>query len=1519
MKVSIKNRMIGFLLLVFLVFGVMSNTSYAAESKGFILVVEAGGELVVAPEYITYQEGQTIKAALAESSHTFTGIDDSIITAVDDVAGNFRISDENGGYDLSRAASEIQFLRFCEEENGRPSEGLLNLMRVMADYLLEEADVKKAGEAAYKTAYSQFAGLDSDSANTLAKRMTDAVTAYKSTLEGTKHQVTFMDGTVVCSDAEISVKNAYGKTWVDDNQDGVLSLPKGEYTFHVNQAGLHTEGTLTVSKNLSIDAGLPKEFWLNTETFRISASYGAETNEEHKFSDDEFELSEWKNRQITVPVLDSFTGTVYSYAEFQNISELPVLTAIYQSAVTGEMVETKIPFESFTSGAVNVLTRGAKGNTVIYRISHVGENGYTYAQDYTVYFERIPSLTSIFVSDQAGTDQAATEPFEETKTNYTYKVLESVISVNVDAQPLESDYVVKINGQVSSGEKISVPLIIENGSSLKTDIEIEVSSGNYRNVYILNILPGEGQKITFLTKEKDVTVQVVNKNGMVMPCKKAQSSDTINRYEYVLVAEDAYQYVATKDKYFHSANSFTLESLMNTTVVVEVPTESWLSSLSFGNEKTSVSKGNLLLEPKFSANIHAYEIDYIDTEHNAYVWVTSNSDVKNIQAIYTQNYVGNTYHGKQNTVMLVSGQTTGVQLTRMLMDENPIENTLIIRLSKESDGITYYQDYETAFKRELTLKEITAKCDSNKAILVRHNSTATGFKPNIKEYSVTVPMAASTLTLDVSTYNTNKCYGENSVGYQVFYNGENVTELEKLEIPLNGTIETQDVVLTVKNEKAPEGSSDYVIHILKSPPVDAAFELEPLDAQLAIYENLSGERLWTGSDGNYQLCEGFSYDYTLTNYNYVSQSGTLYVTRDEGNALVVKDAETIYKVKESSDGGGEIHISWSLAKAEMNKQIDKTLTAQWSDFRGNADNNAVTDVKMPMEAEQGTLYWANKLGDGFDSGAVGSPIIVNGELITYAGNKIFRVDRVSGEIIKEGTMDHRSSFSITPPVYAEGMVMVALSNGAVQAFDAVSLESLWLYTDPLGGQPNSPLTVKNGYLYTGFWNSETSRANFVCLSITDEDPAQAKESKCVTWYHTQKGGFYWAGAYVNEDYVLVGTDDGTTTSTGQSSSVLMFEAKSGKLLDQWNKLNGDIRSSIVYDKETDAYYFTSKGGSFYSFKVKETENGFQMREQWNVALQNGTENTAMSTCTPSVYNKRAYVGVCGSSQFGDYSGHNITVIDLAKKKIAYRAETQGYPQTSGLLTKAYGEYVYVYFFDNATPGKLRVLRDKAGQTSADYITMEENQETVYALFTPTGKQAQYAICSPIVDEYGTIYFKNDSAHLMAFGNRIRKIEVTKMPEQTSYVAGAVFNPEGMIVTATYANGMTRDITDYVTYSQEPLTAADTEITISFAHVMYHNAENGTSMQSGVTTVAPSTTLKLTFHEQMLCDVNQDGKITEKDAKMILDYEAKNRNILPDMKIADVSQDGIVDSNDAVLILQYLAGKITLEDIKGLEK
>lgn len=1503
MKRGSVRRRFRLLLVCLLLLNLLPMQAFAVEENAFILVAEADGKLIIAPEYVSYAQGQTIAQALAASGHSFGGLDTGMVSDIDGVVGEFTRSDESGSFSLDAPASSIQLYRFSEEMDSRPSEGLRKLMTAMADYAQESGDVRAAAKEAYATAYAQFVGADSASAKTLAVALAKAVSDYKTGLEGPACTVSFTQ-----SDAVITMTNPYGRIWNGD-EAGRVSLPAGAYHFCVERSGLRAEGDLEVSGDRTVAVTLPENQWLTV--FRLSGSYGADSSEEGSFTDDEFTLSGWENRAMTVPVPDVLTGSVYAYVDYDatQIGNAR-LSAIYTAASSGEQKQQSITFKSLVSGTPDTLQRGAEGNTVIYRVSSTAADGYTYSQDYTVCFARVPTLSGISVKDQNGLDQAATERFTASKTEYDYKVLDTVTAVTIRADSLSPDYAVSVNGQNARiGARITLNADAE-GNPTATQIPVQVTGNGYTNTYTLNILPGEGQRITFITTAANVTVQVVNSNDMVMPYERYTGTDTYNRYRYTLVAGEEYRYVATRNTYYHVADSFSLDELANNTVTVDAPGEDWLTALSFGTGGSgSKYKGTLSLDSGFATADHRYRISYVDTEHMPYTWVTFGAGIS-AEAVYTQLFNAELYHGKELTKALTSGKTTGVLLNRFLMDENPHGNTVTIRLSKEADGVTYYQDYLVEFVRALTLENMTAACDGKTVILTQEHSNTTGFRANVMEYTLTVPMAAKNLALTLTKHNGSLCYGEEELGYRVYVNGTEVADGTAVDIALDGTIHTQTVTIRVENSKAPEGTAEYTLHILKSPPVETAITTAPENALLALYQADTGERIYPNENGTYYLSEGFSYHYALTCYGYVSMSGTLDVTRNADNALVVTDGDTVYAAEENEYGGGNVAISWSIDRAPVNNAINTSITAEWADFRGSATNNGITDAQIPTAAEDGTLYWANQIGSGYDADAVGSPIIVDGDILTYASDKLYRIDTVTGEIKAVGMMDHKSSFSITPPVYADGMVFVALSNGTVQAFNAATLEGLWLYTDPLGGQPNCPLTVHNGYLYTGFWNSETGNANFVCLSITDENPAKTKEPKTASWYYTQAGGFYWAGAYVCDDYVIVGTDDGKGGYISQTSKLLLLDSLSGKVLDAWENLNADVRSTVVYDTVTNAYYFTSKGGTFYSTQVAKTAAGFAFTNQWSIALENGTGGVPMSTCSPVVYNGRAYVGVSGSGQFSAYSGHNITVINLSNRKIAYRVNTQGYPQTSGLLTTAYasddGGYVYIYYFDNMTPGKLRVLRDKAGQTKADYLTVEHGKDTAYALFTPTGNQAQYAICSPIVDAYGTIYFKNDSAHLMAYGSAITQIEVTKQPDKLQYAEGECFDPTGMVVTATYANGKTRDITEYVTYPTEALTAEDTTLTISFEYVMYHNAENGTQMDAGISTQTPVTTLELTIGNQPeLGDVNADGRIDMNDAVLVAAYYNETAELTQaQLEAADVNKDGKVDMNDAVMIAAY---------------
>ena len=220
-------KVLSFLLVLTMLLGMLPGVSALQESR-FVLVVESGGKLVIAPEYVSYAEGDTIRQALLKTNHDFVGLEDGWIMEIDGVGGNYSRSDQNGGYDLNTPASEITHFRFSEDLDSKPSTGLMTLMTAMADYAAKSADVRSAAKAEYDTAFSQFVGLDSASALLLAQELNAAVKRYEDALTGKHYGVTFTDAGTVCADMEITVQNPYGKVWTADQ--GALELPAGDYT-----------------------------------------------------------------------------------------------------------------------------------------------------------------------------------------------------------------------------------------------------------------------------------------------------------------------------------------------------------------------------------------------------------------------------------------------------------------------------------------------------------------------------------------------------------------------------------------------------------------------------------------------------------------------------------------------------------------------------------------------------------------------------------------------------------------------------------------------------------------------------------------------------------------------------------------------------------------------------------------------------------------------------------------------------------------------------------------------------------------------------------------------------------------------------------------------------------------------------------------------------------------------------------------------------------------------------------------
>ena len=774
------------------------------------------------------------------------------------------------------------------------------------------------------------------------------------------------------------------------------------------------------------------------------------------------------------------------------------------------------------------------------------------------------------------------------------------------------------------------------------------------------------------------------------------------------------------------------------TITVEGVTEAvqktaGLSVLKFGDTSTEAKAQMFQLIPAFDPAVKEYTVLVPDNSNMFYAWATK-ADDRSSSTTITAKWV-NLNVDTEKTQTLTSGKASGQNLAGFAPTGTKV-NTMTVTVV---DG-DFKDEYKLTSVR--VAPSLTALSLDGIRFAERFSATKTAYTATTAAESVTVAATPR------------------DESYTVTVNGGSDTT-----VPLNLGENKIDVVVT-----NPGGyTNTYTITVTRLASIEVGFTVDPADAKVTVWDS-NKDRI-APTDGKYSVMADAEYTYLVQSDGYVSQKSS-------------------FKFSESST------IDITLAVATENPNLDKSITAEWGNFRKGDNNLGITNAKTPYAPEDAEILWAVKHGTGW-AAAPGSPIMVDGDIYTYSGSTIRRLNSMTGETVTEGTMVDKSSYSIVPMTYGDGMVFVGLSGGKIQAFNAKTLESLWVYTDELGGQPNCPITYKDGYIYAGFWNSEDRNANFACINTVDEDHASATEVKYASWTYTRAGGFYWAGAYVTDKLAIVGTDDGAGGYDTNGAALLVFDRYTGEKLDAHEGIRGDLRSNVSHDPQSDRVFFTTKGGILGNAQI-DWDTG-KILDYKEVVIKDAQGNAnAMSTCTPSVYNGRIYIGVAGTSQFGANSGHGIAVYNLngdGSMTQAYVYAIVGYPQTSAMVSTAYSAEdgsVYIYLPYNYTPGGVSVLKDKPGQTAPVTTTGSGYSE----VFTPVGPLAQYCICSTIADQYGTIYYKNDSCYMMAITSKIESLEITQYPTITENEDGSI-TVDGLKAVTKLKNGEERDVSNYV--------------------------------------------------------------------------------------------------------------------------
>lgn len=565
------------------------------------------------------------------------------------------------------------------------------------------------------------------------------------------------------------------------------------------------------------------------------------------------------------------------------------------------------------------------------------------------------------------------------------------------------------------------------------------------------------------------------------------------------------------------------------------------------------------------------------------------------------------------------------------------------------------------------------------------------FKSDVIEYTLTVKEDVKNVTVNVVPQKDR---------YEIKYNGADsnkidITDIDKFDIEVTDS------------ETGTQVTNKYTIKINKVSNQVFKINTDPEDAIVSVYDK-DGNYISANEDGTYNgYFNTFEYTYTVSKYGYVSQSG-----------------------KVPSNGGA---IEVKLVQADDDGLED--VGSDWKNFRNSDVNMGITNANTPTNKSTTSLLWNKRFGVYYEAAPSVQIIVDNALIVMTADKKINKLDLETGEVLQTANMVEAPNWGYTPPIYVDGMIICPLSGGTIQAFNAKTLESLWVYTDSKGGQSLSPIAYSDGYIYTGFWNGDSQDANFVCLSVTDEDPSMKNEQKQSVWKHTQKGGFYWAGSVVIGDYVIVGTDDGKKETEIGTSNLISFNKKNGAIIEKYELNNAkDQRSSISYDEKSGRIYFTTADAYLYSAKVdKSTGNLYDIKS---------VKYSGKSNSTPIVHDGKVYFGIGGGiGGWGEF-----VVADAETLEEIFHKDMYSYPNSAMLMSTAYEKEGYLYFYStyNAIPGGLSMIKVKTDANKADDVTVTE-------LFSPSGNMSQYCISSVICGEDGTIYYKNDSCNIFAIG------------------------------------------------------------------------------------------------------------------------------------------------------------------------
>lgn len=404
--------------------------------------------------------------------------------------------------------------------------------------------------------------------------------------------------------------------------------------------------------------------------------------------------------------------------------------------------------------------------------------------------------------------------------------------------------------------------------------------------------------------------------------------------------------------------------------------------------------------------------------------------------------------------------------------------------------------------------------------------------------------------------------------------------------------------------------------------------------------------------------------------------------------------------------------------------------AEWAGYGNSGNGSTVTDAKTPAQAAG--LKWAFdwKAESGQQYANCSEPVIANGFVYIATENELIKIDSSTGKKVASAPLASKVSYT-SRPIYTNGLIIVPLNGGAVQAITADKLICKWLTPGLTDLTQSSCTVISDGeYVYVGTVDisyDENYNATYGNGSLKRIKIATGE----VSWQNIDPSeGYYWTGAALTDKYAIVPTSAGTLKCIDKTTGDVVSTMKLGAVANAdciADPSNGSTFYQMTHDGKLHVISLSAKG---------------VLSEQKTVDL--GLTNNLSA---PAVSGDNLIVG--GQTA----KGSALVLYNLKTGKTTMVAAADGKALPAGLngiaatpLVSVQGGKTYVYFTVNSADSKDYVNYSTGGGVYR--YTLGDAEAT--QIYDAAGHY-QYCDSPVIADASGNLYYINDSGTLFKLG------------------------------------------------------------------------------------------------------------------------------------------------------------------------